>query len=129
MPRHLIFEYLPHKRQPHHALTLSDLSPPDEKPRDEPAPSSSSDCSAINMLLGRVPVRSSLSSTVAPTSTSVDWLSLLQHEKQRPASDNVHGNLQLSNIMDRLNDAIRQAKSSDLPERSEHSHRGIPVQA
>lgn len=139
--RHLIFEYLPHKQQREVSIpSTSGIQQMVSSPKEDQ--SSSSDCSVIEMLLGRVPAPHfsssasspsllSLSSSSSFTTTITNSLSapmkrtdektdvlLLSRVEERGEEDREESNDLTSassslNILDRLKAAIRQAQCHD----------------
>ncbi|CAF0798705.1 unnamed protein product [Rotaria sordida] len=115
---HLIFEYLPHKEE---KCLLS---------------SSSSNNSVIDKLLGRLPnwpSTPSLSSSISPSNNAgLELLNLLQQQSKKESSELIHTETSRNamSIVDRLNEAIRQAKCNNNNSTSTNNadHR-IAVQA
>jgi hypothetical protein len=138
--RHLIFEYLPHKEKNEHIP--SSCSIPINK--DQEDNTSSSDSSVIDKLLGRLPIwpsppppsSSSSSSSSSPVNDAgLELLNLLQQESQKDSSDldPTETNQTSLSIMDRLNEAIRQAQCnnnhSNQARTTENTDLRIAVQA
>jgi hypothetical protein len=113
----LIFEYLPHKEQ-----QMKHTSIKEEK-------------SVIDMLLGRLPIWPS--SPSPPLSTSplndagMELLNLLQQQPKEESSDStdIEQNRAPISIVDRLNEAIRQATCNENHNSPNNTNHRIAVQA
>jgi len=119
---HLIFEYLPHKK----------LSSPMNKEKEENL--SSSDNSVIDKLLGRLPIWPSLpsaSSTLPLNDAGFELLNLLQQQSKKESCElkHVETNRNSVSIIDRLNEAIRQAQCNNNPNSTNNTDNRIAVQA
>lgn len=127
----MIFEYLPHKeKKESNQSSLSSTSISMNRENEESLSSSpSSDNSVIDKLLGRLPIWPS-SSTLSSNDAGLNLLNLLQQQQSNKDSselDHVEINQNSVSIVDRLNEAIRQAQCNNNPN-STTDHR-IAVQA
>ncbi len=102
--RHLIFEYLPHKE-----LSSSSNSMNEEK--DDNLSSSAN--SVIDKLLGRLPIWPSPPPSL--TDGGLELLNLLQQQTKKESCELNHTetNRNSVSIVDRLNEAIRQAQCNN----------------
>ncbi|CAF2344554.1 unnamed protein product [Rotaria sp. Silwood2] len=120
---HLIFEYLPHKEEKElkqSSLSFSSIAMNQEE--DKSISSSLSNNSVIDKLLGRLPIwpsspsSSSSSSSISPSNNAgLELLNLLQQQSKKESSelDPVETSRNAISIVDRLNEAIRQAKCNN----------------
>jgi len=130
--RHLIFEYLPHKEKK--GETQSELSSSSISINKEEGVSSLSDNSVIDKLLGRLPIWPSppLSSSTLPLNTAgLELLNILQQQSKKESSelDHVETSRNSISIVDRLNEAIRQAQCNNNPNSTNNADHRIAVQA
>ena len=116
--RHLIFEYLPYKEKKEGTQLTSLMSI--NKTEEEEENTCSSSNSVIDKLLGRLPIWPS-PPTSSINDTGLQLLNLLQQQTKTESS--LTTNQTSINIVDRLNEAIRQAQCTPNPD-----HR-IAVQA
>jgi hypothetical protein len=126
--RHLIFEYLPYKEnKEQNQSSLSSLSM--KRENEESLSSSPSDNSVIDKLLGRLPIWPSLppSSTVCSDDAGLNLLNLLQQQQSSKESSEISQNP--VSIVDRLNQAIRQATWNDNSNATNNTDHRIAVQA
>ena len=133
--RHLIFEYLPHKEEREVSIpSTNEVQEMRSGPKEDP--SSSSGCSVIEMLLGRVPAPHFVSSASAPSLLSLsssptqkddepnDLLLLNrvdEREEDGEESNRLASPSSSLNILDRLKAAIRQAQCHNDIDRSNAS--------
>jgi len=130
--RHLIFEYLPHKeRKEKNRSSLSSPSISMKRENEESLSSSPSDNSVIDKLLGRLPIWPSLppSSTVCSDDAGFNLLNLLQQEQQQSSKESSEISQNPVSIVDRLNQAIRQATWNNNPNTTNNTDLRIAVQA
>jgi hypothetical protein len=125
--RHLIFEYLPHKEK--NEQIPSSCSIPKDK-EDNP---SSSENSVIDKLLGRLPLWPSPPSSISSSPVNdadLELLNLFQQQNQKDSSElnSIETNRTSLSIVDRLNEAIRQAQCNNNQTTTNTDHR-IAVQA
>jgi 8-oxo-dGTP pyrophosphatase MutT (NUDIX family) len=129
---HLIFEYLPHKEkkgEPQSELSSSSISI-----NKEEDVSSLSDNSVIDKLLGRLPIWPSppLSSSTLPLNNAgLELLNILQQQSKKESSElnHVETSRNSISIVDRLNEAIRQAQCNNNPNSTNNADHRIAVQA
>jgi 8-oxo-dGTP pyrophosphatase MutT (NUDIX family) len=124
---HLIFEYLPHKEK--NEQIPSSCSIPKDK-EDNP---SSSENSVIDKLLGRLPLWPSPPSSISSSPVNdadLELLNLFQQQNQKDSSElnSIETNRTSLSIVDRLNEAIRQAQCNNNQTTTNTDHR-IAVQA
>jgi len=130
--RHLIFEYLPHKeKKEENQSSLSSPSISMKRENEESLSSSPSDNSVIDKLLGRLPIWPSLppSSTVCSDDAGFNLLNLLQQQQQQSSKESSEISQNPVSIVDRLNQAIRQATWNDNPNATNNTDHRIAVQA
>ncbi|CAF0783543.1 unnamed protein product [Adineta steineri] len=122
---HLIFEYLPHKEN--NEQNQSSLSSNLNNKENEDS-LSSSDNSVIDKLLGRLPIWPTIppSSTSPSDDTGSELLNLLQ---QQPIKESSELNQVEISIIDRLNEAIRQANYNNNSNSTNNTDHRIAVQA
>ncbi|CAF0821155.1 unnamed protein product [Rotaria sp. Silwood1] len=143
---HLIFEYLPHKEEKElkqSSLSCSSISMSKEEEKSLLSSSFSSNNSVIDKLLGRLPIwpssppspdsSPSSSSSISPSNNAgLELLNLLQQQSKKESSELEHTETSRNamSIVDRLNEAIRQAKCNNNNSTSTNNadHR-IAVQA
>lgn len=120
--RHLIFEYLPYKEK------QSSLSSSINK---ENLSTSSSDNSVIDKLLGRLPIWPSSPATLPSNDAGLELLNLLQQQTKKESSElnHIETNRNSVSIVDRLNEAIRQANYNNNPNSPNNTDNRIAVQA
>jgi hypothetical protein len=130
--RHLIFEYLPYEKNKKPKQTSSPISINKEK--EESLSTSTSDNSAIDKLLGRLPIWSSSppspsSSTLPLNDAGLELLNLLQQQSKKESSklDHIETNRNPMSIVDRLNEAIHQAQCNNNPNSTNNPDHRIAV--
>jgi hypothetical protein len=128
--RHLIFEYLPHKEKNEQIPSSCSISINKNKEDN----SSSSENSVIDKLLGRLPIWPSPPSSTSSSpinDAGLELLNLLQQQTQKDSSDldPVETNQTSVSIVDRLNEAIRQAQYNNNPNQTTNTDHRIAVQA
>jgi len=120
---HLIFEYLPHKETKEERF--SSISMNKEKEEN----------SVIDKLLGRLPIWPSASSpslsTLPSNDAGIELMNLLQEQPKKSLVELVHVEPIRSSvsIVDRLNEAIRQATCNDNHNSTNNANHRIAVQA
>jgi len=138
---HLIFEYLPYKEgneQKQSSLSSSSISM--NKENGEDLSSSPLGNSVIDKLLGRLPIWPSLppsppasvsSSTLPSNDAGLELLNVLQQQSSKESSElnHVETNRNSVSIVDRLNEAIRQAQCNNNPNSTNNADHRIAVQA
>lgn len=121
--RHLIFEYLPNKEISSPCSGLTN--------KDQEENSSVSGSSVIDKLLGRLPVYPSSPSASPPSSNGLEFFDLLLAQKSKDSSDTdpLTSDRTSLNIIDRLNEAIRQANCINESSPTTNADHRIAVQA
>ncbi len=120
----MIFEYLPHKETKEERF--SSISMNKEKEEN----------SVIDKLLGRLPIwsspsTSSSSSTLPLNDAGLELLNLLQQQSKKESSElnHIETNRNSVSIVDRLNEAIRQANYTNNSNPTNNTDHRIAVQA
>lgn len=134
--RHLIFEYLPHKEKQEHEQSSLSYSSNSMNDQEEKHLSTSSDTSVIDKLLGRLPIWPSppsfqTSSVLPSNNAGLELLNLLQQQPNKQSSElnSTETNRNAVSIIDRLNEAIRQAKCNNNANSTNNADHRIAVQA
>lgn len=121
----MIFEYLPHKEDFQQSPSYPSMNNEEEKSSLLP----SSGNSVIDKLLGRLPIWPS--TPPSPKNPGLELLNLLQQQSKKESSElhHVETNQNAMNIIDRLNEAIRQAKCNNNSNSTTNADHRIAVQA